>query len=338
MEGEFSKLIMHKDFKNTIEEVKRGNIYLGSLGSGSYQAESEFDLEYGDYEIEGITELSKIDLDARNGQYINQGLKNIVAYDESIIKFSSLEGDGVLTSHSIVKLAEKDYLASSYVAFHFYTRSEKIAQGNKTIRLCDNPSDTINDDYSKERSEFLLKNVPNNSILLIDGPLIGKNLSAQTVKLNYALLEKDIVPIFIVKNSSSNLVINKVKKFRSDFNSDLHWASKLMPNGRQRTNFFLYKDKHNSDLAKQFCYIRPFKKSPQRIEIHPKTYEKIKKEVPGLMDLLYYYFIANGNGSNLQVRPIVIAEKFARKTLAMFDLKVILKYTGLTPTVNEERF
>ena len=310
---------------------------MGNLGSGAFKTESEFDLEYSEYEIEGLTEMSKINLDARNGQDLNQGLRNIVAYDESIFKLSFLEGEGVLTSHSIIKLAEYDYLSSSYVTFHFYTRSEKLAQENKTMRKCDNSLEAINDDYSKERSNFLIENVPNNSILLIDGPLIGKNLSAQTVKLNHALIEKGIFPVFIVKNSSSNLVTNKVSKIKNDFNSDLHWSSLYLDTG-QRTNFFLYRDKLNSELAKQFCYIKPFNKSPQRVEIHPKTYEKFKKDIPDLMDLLYYYFIANGKGDNLQVRPIVIAEKFARKTLGLFDLKVILKYTGLTPTVNSERF
>lgn len=337
MEKEFSKLIIHKDFKKSIEEIKRGSIFLGELGSGVYNPEAEYDLEFGDFEIEGITEMKAIKLDPRNGQLINKGLSNVVAYDESILKFSSLEGDGVLTSHTIVKLALSDYLPSSYITFHFYTRSEKIANGNKTIRYSDNPSDSINEDYSNERSQFLLENVPRGSILLIDGPLIGKNLSAQTVKMNNLLLQNDVFPIFVVKNSSSNLVTNKVSTIKNDFNSDLHWASKFLQPG-QRTNFFLYKDKNNRNLAKQFCYIKSFNKSPQRVEIHPLTYDKFKNDVQNLMDLLYYYFIVNGNGKNQQARPIVIAEKFSRKTLAMFDLRAIIKYTGLTPTVNEERF
>lgn len=337
MQKEFSKLIMHKDFKDSIEEVRNGRIHLGNLGSGSYDAESEFDLNYGEYEIEGITDMKALDLNARTGQSINQGLRNVVAYDESILKFTSLEGDGILTSHTIVKLASEDYLPSSLVVFHFYTRSEALAKGNRTIRLSDNPSISINEDYSRERNEFLLENVPNGSILFVDGPLLGKNLSAQTVKMNHALLHKEILPVFVVKNSSSNLITSNVSKLKGDFNSDLHWASTFLDPG-QRTNFYTYKDKHNSNLSKEFCYIRPFMKSPQRVEIHPDTYRKYMEEIPRLMDLLYYYFISNGNGRNQQARPIIIAEKFARKTLELFDLRVILKYTGLTPTVNEERF
>lgn len=337
MEEEFSKLIMHKDFKESIEEVKIGGINLGKLGSEFYSPESEFDLEFGQFELEGITELKTIELNPRNGLEINEGLSNVVAYDESIIKFSSLEGDGILTSHTIVKLAKRDYLPISYVTFHFYTRSEKIAHGNKTIRLNENLSDSINEDYAKERSQFLLENVPSGSVLFVDGPLLGKNLSANTVKMNNALLQRDIFSIFVVKNSSSNLVINNVSAIKKNYNSDLHWASSFLRSG-QRTNFFFYKDKSNIDLAKQFCYIRPFNRSPQRVEIHPNTYKKFIEMVPSMLNLLYYYFLANGNGKSQQARPIVIAEKYARKTLGMFDLRVIMKYTGVTPTVNEERF
>ncbi len=337
MDTTFSKLIIHKDFKDSIQEVRNSKIYIGNLGSGKFESENEFDLNFGDYELEGITELKKYDLDGKNGSFVNQRLNNVVAYDESILKFSSLEGEGVLTSHSIVKLDKKDYLASSYIVFHFYTRSEKIAKDNKTIRLSENISDLIKADYSNERNNFLVENVPSNSLLFIDGPLIGKNLNADTVKLNNALLQKNIFPIFVVKNSSSNLITNKVGTLKNNYNSDLHWASIFLGDG-QRTNFFLYTDKINKEFSKKFCYIKSFNKSPQRVEIYPKTFELFENDVHELMDLIYYYFIANGNVKNQQIRPIAIAEKFARNTISMFDLNVILKYTGLTPSVNEERF
>lgn len=328
---------MHKDFTESIREIRKGKINLGTLGSKAYEAESEFDLEYGNYEIEGITEVNSIKLDASDGSRVNHELSSVIAYDESILKFSSIEGDGILSSHCLVKLANYDYLASAYVTFHFYTRSEEIAKGNETIRHSPNPTDLINVDYSKEREEFILKTVPDKSILLVDGPLLGKNLSAQTVKMNKRLLEKDIFSMFIVKNSLSNMVIDSIPLYKSKYNSDIHWASLFLKPG-ERTNFFLYKDRINPQLSKYFCYIKPFNASPQRVEIHPTTYNKFKTELPSVMNLLYYYFIDNGDVENKQLRPIVIAEKFARKTIAMFDIKKILKYTGLTPTVNEERF
>lgn len=321
----------------SIEEVRKGRINLGTLGTGTYETEPEFDLEYGDYEIEGITDLKSIKLDAINGMMVNNELRDVIAYDESILKFSSLEGDGILTSHCLVKLAGFDYLSSAYITFHFYTHSEEIKKGNDTIRLCDNLSDVINKDYSNEREYFIFNKVPEKSVLFIDGPLLGKNLSAQTVKMNGKLLDREIFSIFIVKNSLSNMVIDNASQLKNKYNSDIHWASLFLKPG-ERTNLFIYKDKKNPILSKYFCYIKPFNKSPQRVEIHPTTYTRFKDKIPSIMDLIYYYFIANGDGLNQQIRPIVIAEKFARKTITMFDLKRILKYTGLIPTVNEERF
>ena len=337
MSNDFSKVIVHEDFNKTIEDIKNGKISLGELGSGSYQAETDFDLEYGEYELEGITDLSALTMDSRNGEQLNKKVGLLSGYDESILTFTSLEGVGVLTSHTIVKIGKSDYLPSSLISFHFYTRSSKISGENCTIKSSKNISEAINNDYSLERGMFLIENVQGSSILFIDGPLIGKNLSYRTVQLSNKLLERNILPIFIVKNSFSNMVTNKVASLKGIYNSDLHWASIYLNRG-QRTNFFLYRDKINKGLSKFFCYIKPFDKSPQRIEIHPNAYERFKNDMGNIMDLIYYYYLLNGEVKNQQMRLIAIAEKFARKTIALFDLKKILEYTGVTPTVNEERF
>jgi hypothetical protein len=334
---EFTRLIVHEDFTSTLDSLRERKIHLGEMGSNSYEAESDFDLEYGEYELEGITDLLAVSLNPINGEQLNKKIDLLLGYDESILSFSSLEGVGVLTSHTLVKLGETDYLPSSLISFHFYTRSRKISEGKTPIKPIENISEAINKDYSFERGKFIIDNVPNNSILFIDGPLIGKNLSYSTVQLSNQLLERNILAIFIVKNSSSNMVTNKIASLKGIYNSDLHWAFTHLKCG-QRTNFFMYRDKIHHDFAKFFCYMKPFEKSPQRIEIHPNVYEKFKDNIGDIMDLIYYYYLLNGTGKNQQMRLIAIAEKFARKTIALFDLKKILKYTGVTPTVNEERF
>lgn len=337
MENLFSKLIVHQDFFKSIDELRSRNISLGQLGAKTYDMENEVDLEFGKYTIDGITDVKAIALDPNDGEFINKTFKNIISYDESIISFSGLEGQGVLTSHTLIHLSEDDYIPTSFIVFHFYTRSEVLASNNTTIRRTENVNESINSDYSKERNEFLIKNTSKESIILIDGPLLGKNMSYQTVKLSDELNANNVIPIFIVKNSFSNLVINSLPGLKSKYNSDLHWASEFLKNG-QRTNFFLYRDVNNPDFAKYFCYIKSYNKSPQRIELHTNPYNKNKSKIESIMNLIYYYFLVNGNGMNQQVRPIAIAEEFARKTLYLFDLKKIMEYTGITPTVNEERF
>ena len=41
LDEEFSRLIMHKDFTESIREIRKGKINLGTLGSKAYEAESE---------------------------------------------------------------------------------------------------------------------------------------------------------------------------------------------------------------------------------------------------------------------------------------------------------
>jgi hypothetical protein len=48
--------------------------------------------------------------------------------------------------------------------------------------------------------------------------------------------------------------------------------------------------------------------------------------------------IAQGDKSNPQVRPIAIAEKYARETLKLIEFNKLMSDTGIVPTINQERF
>lgn len=56
------------------------------------------------------------------------------------------------------------------------------------------------------------------------------------------------------------------------------------------------------------------------------------------MNLIYYLLLAQGNPKNPQIRPIAIAEAYARATLKLIDLNQLLRRFGLVPTINQERF
>ena len=150
-------------------------------------------------------------------------------------------------------------------------------------------------------------------------------------------LSKDIMPIFFVKNSSSNLVTDNISGLCGKYNSDMHWAYKFLKKG-QRTNFFKYVDKHNPDNAKIFCYLKAFNLSPQRVEFHINTFLKYQDEMDAIMDLVYYLLLVQGDLKNPQIRPIAIAEKFARETLHLIDINKLTYGSGLIPTMNQDRF
>ncbi len=332
-----NRIIIHPSFDKTIEELKNLNIKLPKYGT-----EEDWDFNMVPFPKDGnlvtnIEDIKPIKLDAKNGQSLIHSKYPILAYDESIQKYMALEGISYFLSHSIVIHGKEDYIPSVFISFRFYTRSKLIVNKSKNIIESDNPSNDSKSDYARERSNFILKSTPENSIILIDGPLIGGQINNITVKLNRDLLKKKIIPIFIVKNSTSNLVTKYINELKGKFNSDLHWCFRALKPG-ERTNLFRYVDQYNPNNGKIFCYLKPFNVSPQRIEFHTETYKKHYKIIDNLMDLIYYLILVQGNLKNPQVRSIAVAEMFARTSLRIFDLKMLLKKIGLTPTINESRF
>lgn len=331
----FSKLLVHPNFNKTISAVNKLDLTL--------QQVKQTELDFNPYpfppngKLVNLEEFKSYTLDPKKGESTLKDGLTIYAYDESINKFSSLEGSAFLTSHSLI-LLDTDYLPTCYVTFYFYTKSKEFVKKSHFIKYSEEPEVTSKEDYVLDRSDFIVSNVSDNSIILIDGPLIGGNVASYTVNLNDKLLEKNVFPIFFVKNSSSNLVTDNMPQTKGKYNSDLHWSFKTLNQG-ERTCFFRYRDEHSkNEKSKVFCYIKAFDVCPQRIEFHTRTFEKFKNRIGDIMNVMYYLMLVQGSPRNPQVRPIAIAEKFARETIHLFPLKNIMKETGITSTMNQERF
>lgn len=333
---ELNKLLFHPSFHKTVDELgKLGLVLPPTQQNISLQLEAYKFPENGELRVDQL-EIKEITLSAHDGQSM---LKNftIAAYDESVNRYDALEGSAYLTSHSLVLLGIEDFVPLNFLTLYFYTRSESFAAKYPHMKHCQDPEVESKRDYVNDKIEFLQENAPPNSLLFIDGPLIGGNLTSYTLKVIDSLLAKGIIPVFFVKNSTSSLVRDNIEKIRSAYNSDLHWAFKFLKAG-QRTNFIPYVDKYNPKNAKMFCYLKAHNVSPQRIEFDKKTYKKYEAVLPKIMDLVYYLLLVQGDKKNPQIRPIAIAEKFARETIHLLDLSSIMMNTGLTPTMNQERF
>lgn len=331
------QLELHPTFNDVINDVKRMNIALPAVPS-----QPEIDLQNFIFPLNGelvtkIEDVDLIELDATRGRSFICGDRSILAYDESINKFSCLEGTAYLTSHSIVTLEQKDYTPRNLLTFNFYTRSKEIASKSLNIKYTDDPDMTSKKDYIEDKIDFLLSTAPKKSILFIDGPLIGGDVYTYMIRAINKFLENNIIPIFFVKNSSSNLVVDNTPELRSIYNSDMHWAYKFLRNG-YRTTFFKYVDRHEKKNAKIFCYLKPFDVSPQRVEFHIATYEQYNDIINDIIELAYYLILVQGDLKNPQVRPIAIAEKFARETIHLIDINKIMRTSGAIPTMNQERF
>lgn len=276
----FNKLLFHPSFNNTIFEINRLNIQLPPKPS-----DQEMDFQLYTYPPNGtlvtnVEEIKSYKLDSKKGETLSKTGTTICAYDESINKFSGLEGTAFVTSHSLVIHHEKEFLPSNLLTFYFYTRAKTYTKKSKFIRFSHDPETDSKIDYVKDRTDFIINNTPGNSIVFIDGPLIGGQVSTYTIALNEGLLKKNCIPIFFVKNSSSNLVTDNIQELKGNYNSDMHWAYRILKKG-ERTNFFRYVDKHTGRNAKLFCYLKGFDVSPQRVEFHLNTYEKFKDQIFG---------------------------------------------------------
>lgn len=333
---EFNKVIVHPAFEETIREVSELSLSLPDFTPNVRYIPEEMLFSSGEL-VTPIDSIQKINMSAEEGADRLLNGRPVAAYDESIAKFASLEGIAYSTSHSFVFVSSSYYVPVNYLTFYFYTRSDELVKRSKHIRLSDDPEMDSKKDYIHDRIRFLEKVTPENSILLIDGPLIGGDVYTIMMRSIQSFHDKNIIPLFFVKNSSSNLVTDNIIELRKKYNSDMHWSYKFLRPG-ERTNFFVYRDRVNPLNAKVFCYLKAFELSPQRVEFHLDTYSKYGNLCDILMDLVYYLLIVQGSTSNPQVRPIAVAEMYARDTLGLVDIFSLMREAGITPTMNQVRF
>ena len=200
--------------------------------------------------------------------------RSILAYDESIQKFNMLQGNLIFTSHALVETELDDYDYSCQVTAYFATRASDYKDLEIAI-ISDTPEEEVKIRYLEDRFEFLTSNTPKNSILFVDGPLIGSQSSSKNVKLVIELMKGDIIPIFYVKNSYSSLVIDHLGgEIKKKYNTDLDFANRFLSNG-ERTSYFLYQDLVNKDNNKVFAYIKCYNRVPQRFEMYYETYNTL---------------------------------------------------------------
>lgn len=335
-----NKLLVHPAFKETIAEIKKLN---PKITKTSINEQISYDLnEGGGGIIEMIEKEQKYTLKPVSLEKLVAEGNNILAYDESINKFACLEGNAVMTSHSLIMLGKTDYVPSCFITFYFYTHSHAYSKNSKFIKYSMEAEVDSKRDYLDDRTKFILDVVPESSLLLIDGPLLGGQSSGYTIKMNSELLKKDVFPIFFVKNSSSNLVIDNYPSLKGKYNSDMDWSFKFLKAG-ERTALFRYKEigddrTGNPSHIKVFCYMKAHDISPVRIEFHPETLKKYADKIEDVLNTIYYLILVQGDLKNPQVRPIAIAEKYARETLKLFDIDKLMREAGVVPTMNQERF
>jgi hypothetical protein len=72
-----------------------------------------------------------------------------------------------------------------------------LSKDSKYIKYSEETEVDSKRDYIIDRQRLLSENAPENSILFIDGPLVGRQMTKQTRDLNSLLMKKRIAPIFL---------------------------------------------------------------------------------------------------------------------------------------------
>ena len=264
-------IILDRDFRKTLNDLKSSNISLPATSNSGGVDFSGMNFPSSGELQEELGSIKKVRLDPINGKRLYSTVRPILAYDESILTYEALEGIAVMTAHSLIELEESDYSPMMKVTLRFYSRAKKLSENKSALVYAVDPSAESKRDYARDRNSFILDMVKGNSVVFIDGPLLGGQMSQQTVQLNDRLLDRGIVPIFLVKNSNSDLVRDHFPILQERFNSDMHWAYTFLAVG-ERTSELRYQDTYNTGFGKVFFYLKAFNLSPLRVEVHKKNF------------------------------------------------------------------
>lgn len=338
-ESSFSRFILDPRFNDVLEDLSKKNIH--SNKSTSFELENQ-DFVGGNNNTDNVFFLNdeKVPLLDLNLGYKTLKSTSICAYDESLMRISALEGSGFFISHSLILVDIEQYLPLTYLTFDFFTKSKSIADGNNTLTFTKEPPEIASKrKYIEDREMILNKFAPDNSLLLVDGPLIGSQMTEYNLQLNEELLRRNITPLFFVKNSNSSLIVDNDPTLRDRYNSDFEWSYKTLQVGKM-TNFAKYVDKTDSTNRRNkiFTYLKAFDASPVRVEMHDSVYNRLKTDLKEIMSTIYYLLLAQGDTRNPQPRPIAIAEKYARAALNVINFESVIQKTGIKPTMNFTRF
>jgi len=278
---------------------------------------------------------SDFSLDPQENAMLDE--RNIYAYDESTQDYRALEGDLLFCSSAVMKIEDK-YAYNLTVLPHFITSMRKFSkESSEEIHYTENPTEERNRILVNSKTESILEATEPNSVVLIDGPLVGGMASSYMIRMDDALRKENCIPVYFVKNSSSRLVVDNVPRLSDEFNSDFHWAAHRLKAG-SRSALFKYTDQVNPRNSKVFTYVKALVGFPERVEMHTLTYEKYAPVMPALLNLIAYFYVVQGDYTNPQVRPVAIAEKYAREGLRVLNIPALLLRMGFHPTINQVRF
>lgn len=334
--GPMKRIIAHPKLREIVEAMRQVGVRLPPTSAVAWNPVPDPTITAG-VKIGSLGSLKPVNLEPGRGKALIDSGVPLFAYDESIAKYAVLEGTAQFTAHALVTAFDSQYLPLVFVTSYFYTRSRQISKAHPALQYTDDAEISSQKDYIRDRIALLRENIPDGAVLIIDGPLIAGDVYTTFLPFLEELHKRNVIPIFVVKNSESSLVLEAVPEWRELYNSDLHWAHRTLDVG-QRSALFKYQDITNPRNSKVFAYVRVMENSPLRVELHLPTFEKHRDKIDALFDLCGYMILTQGQPQNPQPRLVAIAEMFAREAVKLLDVQALMRRANLVPTVNQVRF
>src|SRR2546428_12015567 len=129
-----NKLILHPSFRQTLAALKEIRVALPRDPVTEDTSLRNYDLPRDRTRLAPLEAERKFALDGKRGEEVAEKGVIVSAYDESINKFTALEGTAYFTSHSLVVLASERYLPINLLTFYFLTRSRDIQSRSEFIQ------------------------------------------------------------------------------------------------------------------------------------------------------------------------------------------------------------
>jgi hypothetical protein len=252
-------------------------------------------------------------------------VQRFIGFDESILEYSTIEGDFKVVSYAVVATIEDLYTPAVFLDLSFYSRYCPSAELNEVFI---NSSDqyAFEKHYHKQKNFFLDSLNVGNSIFLMDGPLFSG------INTQYNFKTDSNIYVHFVKNSNSTQICDFLKV--KGFNNDLHWA---MRNLKPFERGPIFRFTSDDGRSKVFSYLKLSERhSPVRVEMNSLTSDLFDNEK--FWNTLCHQYVANGLGNNNQPRLVELAERYAREAINKSQIMSYLTRKKLIPTMNEMRF
>jgi hypothetical protein len=252
-------------------------------------------------------------------------LNNYLGFDESILEYSTLEGDFKVVSYAVVANIDNEYTPAIFLDLSFYSRfcpADELAD----VYINSDDQYAFDKHYNKQKIFFIDSLNVSDAIFLMDGPLFSG------INTQYNFRDSSNIYIHFVKNSSSNQICELLKI--NGFNNDLHWAMRTLKPFQRGPIFKFTSDDGRSKL---FSYLKLSEKhSPVRVETASANFELFFDMK--FWNTLCHQYVANGLGKNNQPRLIELSERYAREAINKSQIMSYLVRKNMIPTMNEMRF